>query len=105
MIAAAKSVRAIFAGLFVVVLLSEATDYGLSYFGIFPSMERFGAFTTGMLIGATIYRAIYAVIGRFAAARHAPSRPVMDALILGTVGFALAVLGAIVMWSLGRHWY
>jgi len=105
MIETAKSFRAIFAGLFAVVLLSEVTDYGLSYLGIFPPMERFGAFTTNMLIAATLYRALYAVAGGYVAAWYAPRRPVTHAVILGAIGFALALLGAVVMWNLGRHWY
>lgn len=105
MIEIAKSLRAIFAGLFVVVLLSEATDYALVWQGVFPPMENFNAFTVNMLIAATLYRALYAVAGGYVAAWYAPSRPLLHAAILAGIGFGLALLGAVVMWDLGRHWY
>lgn len=100
-----KSVRAVFAGVFVVVLLSELTDYGLSLLGIFPPMEKFSAFTTDMLVAAAIYRCVYAVIGGYVAAWYAPGRPMLHVLILGLIGLAASTAGAVLMWDLGRHWY
>lgn len=100
-----RSVRAIFAGLFVVVFLSEVTDYGLAWAGLFPPMENFNAFTIDMLIAATVYRALYAAVGGYVAAWYAPERPLMHAAILAGIGGGLAILGAVVMWDLGRHWY
>jgi hypothetical protein len=98
-----KSVRAVFAGLFVVVFLSEATDYGLVWLHVLP--RNFNAFTETMLIVATLYRAIYAAFGGYVAAWYAPGRPVMHAAILAAIGFALGILGAVAGWRLGHHWY
>jgi hypothetical protein len=100
-----RSILAIFAGLIAVVALSIGTDVGLQKAGIFPSFETPQAFTTTLLIAATVYRSLYAVVGGFIAGRLAPSRPVLHAVILGTIGFALAILGAIMEWSAGNHWY
>lgn len=73
--------------------------------GIFPSFEMPQAFTTTLLIAATVYRSLYAVAGGFIAGRLAPNRPVLHALILGAIGFALAILGAVMEWGAGNHWY
>jgi len=100
-----RSVAAIAAGLAAVVTLSIGTDWLMVRVGYFPPLERFDSFSTEMLIAATLYRGIYAVVGGFVAARLAPSHPLTHALILGAVGFAFALLGAILMWHMGTHWY
>jgi hypothetical protein len=100
-----RSILAILAGLITVVALSIGTDVALQKAGIFPSFETPQAFTTTLLLAATVYRSLYAVVGGYIAARLAPSRPVLHALILGAIGFALAILGAVMEWSAGNHWY
>lgn len=98
-----KSVRAIFAGLFVAVFLTLATDYALAWAGVLP--QNFNAFTTDILIATAVYRAVYAAAGGYIAAWYAPDRPLMHAAILAAIGFALAVFGAVFKWDLGQHWY
>jgi hypothetical protein len=100
-----RSVLAVVIGLIAIVVLSIGTDMGLQKAGIFPSFETPQAFTISMLLAATAYRCAYAVIGSYIAARLAPSRPMLHAMILGGIGFALAILGAVVEWSAGNQWY
>jgi hypothetical protein len=61
--------------------------------------------TTAMLIAATVYRSLYAVAGGYLAARLAPEQPMLHAIILGMIGFAVALVGCILMWHVGNHWY
>jgi hypothetical protein len=61
------------------------------------------------LLLATIYRTIYGVFGSYIAARLAPDRPMLHAMILGVLGFAVSILGAVATWNggpaFGPHWY
>ena len=100
-----KSILAILAGMVAVAALSIGTDQVLVWAKYFPPLEQFNSFSTEMLIVATIYRSLYAVLGGTLAARLAPSAPMTHALILGAIGTAIALLGAILMWKLGTHWY
>jgi hypothetical protein len=95
-----RSAVAILAGLAVVVVLSEGTDKLLAATGAFPAAD-----STPMLIAATIYRSAYAVAGGYLAARLAPEQPMLHAIILGMIGFAVALFGCIEMWHVGNHWY
>jgi hypothetical protein len=58
---------------------------------------------------ATAYRIVYAVAGSYIAARLAPDRPTQHALVLGVVGLALSIAGAVETWNagpeLGPRWY
>ena len=95
-----RSTVAILAGLAAVVVLSEGTDRVLVALGAFPPLN-----TTPMLAAATVYRSAYAVIGGYLAARLAPEQPMLHAIILGMIGFGVALFGCILMWRLGNHWY
>ena len=70
-----------------------------------PPPERFHDYNNGHYALALGYRTIINVFGCWLAARLAPNHPMRHALILGGIGFALATLGAVVMWSIGSHWY
>ena len=58
---------------------------------------------------ATAYRIVYGVAGSYITARLAPDRPMMHALVLGIVGVALSIAGAVVAWGKGPEfgptWY
>jgi len=58
---------------------------------------------------ATTYRLVFAIAGCWIAARLAASRPMLHALILGGIGTAIAILGAVINWNngpeYGPHWY
>jgi len=49
------------------------------------------------------------VLGSYIAARLAPSRPMLHAVVLGILGFVVSVIGAILTWNhtaeFGPHWY
>jgi hypothetical protein len=95
-----RSAVAVLAGLAAVVVLSIGTDKALVALGAFPPIE-----TLPMLIAATVYRSAYAVVGGYLAARLAPEQPMLHAIILGMIGFAVALFGCITMWHAGNHWY
>ena len=83
---ALRSIGAILAGFVVIVVLSTGTDFILESTGVFPSFkEQFeqNVYPMSMLIVATIYRIVYSVAGCYVAARLAPNRQMMHAMILG----------------------
>lgn len=101
------SAGAIIAGLVSVVALSIGTDSLLQAAGMFPAAGQ--RLPDAWLVLATIYRTLYGIVGGYVAARFAPDRPLMHALILGAIGLALAGLGAAVTWNAGPafdpKWY
>ena len=102
---ALRSVLAVIAGLAAVIVLSEGTDFVLRSAGLFPPLEDAGAYTTAMFAAAAVYRTLAGVVGGFVAASLAPRAPVAHALVLGAIGLALNIAGAIAMWGVGPAWY
>jgi hypothetical protein len=89
------------------VVLQLGADEVLRAAGIFPALGK--PMSDGLFALATAHRVVFGVVGCYVTARLAPSRPMFHALVLGGIGFALSVLGAVVTWnmepSLGPHWY
>jgi hypothetical protein len=102
-----QSIGAFFAGFFAVVFLSLGTDLLLHALGVFPAWGQ--AVGDAPLLFATAYRTVFGILGGYIAARLAPGRPMMHALVLGVVGLALSIAGAVVTWNrgpaFGPHWY
>jgi hypothetical protein len=100
-----RSILAIVAGLMAVVVLSMVSDQAMVRLHFFPPLDQYNAFSAEVLAVAALYRCIYAVLAGYITARLAPSSPTLHALILGAIGTAFALAGAIFMWHLGTHWY
>lgn len=88
----AKSIGAILSGLMIVVILSNGTDYGLQFLGIFPDVGQ-GKFEVWMYIVAVIYRTIYSIMAGYITAAIAPNQPMKKVFILGILGTIAATLG------------
>ena len=102
-----RSIGAVVAGMLVGIVLSLGTDAVLHAIGYLPPLGQ--PVTSGPLIPATIYRAIYGVIGAYVTARLAPNRPMRHAMLLGTLGLIVCIAGAVFTWNrgaeFGPHWY
>jgi hypothetical protein len=102
-----KSIGAVLAGLLAGVVLSIGTDVVLHAIGVFPAWGQ--PVGSAVLVLATAYRTVYGVAGCYIAARLAPDRPMLHALVLGSVGLAVCIVGAVVTWNkgpaFGPHWY
>jgi hypothetical protein len=97
---------AVFAGLVVVVVLSTATDMVLHGTGVFPGGSE--PMAGALFLLATAYRTAYGVAGGYVAARLAPDRPLAHAVVLGTIGLAVSIVGTVATWDkpeFGPHWY
>lgn len=103
-----KSIGAVLAGAIVGIALSLGTDAVMQALHLFPPVGQ--PMTDSRLLAlATIYRTIYSVLGAYVTARLAPSRPMLHAMILGTLGMIAAIAGVIATWNnvaeYGPHWY
>ncbi|HVU22212.1 MAG TPA: hypothetical protein VHE09_15890 [Rhizomicrobium sp.] len=98
-----RHIGAILAGVVSVVALSVVTDMILQA-TIFPELAHKNAPNTLLLI-ATVYRTIYGVLGGYVTAKLAPNAPMMDVIILGVIGTAGALAGALTMHGESAAWY
>lgn len=101
-----QSIVALLAGLAAVVVLSIATDAVFHLAGVYPANGQ-AMNEVGDNLLALAYRLVFGALGSYIAARLAPARPMLHALILGGIGTALATLGVVATWNLnlGPHWY
>ena len=100
-----RRIGAVLAGLLAVIILSLGTDVVMHATGIYPPW--FQPMADALFLVATAYRIVYAIAGSYIAARLAPDRPMQHALVLGVVGLALSIAGAVGTWNagLGPTWY
>jgi hypothetical protein len=102
-----QSIGAVFAGLLAVFVLSLGTDVVLHATGIYPPWLK--PMSTPMWILATAYRVVYGIMGGYITARLAPYRPIGHALVLGSIGLVLSIVGAAGTWNrgpeFGPKWY
>jgi len=104
---AAQRIGAVPAGLFVIVALSIATDLVLYTTGVFP--PRGQPMPDALWLLPVAYRIVYSIAGCYLAARLAPDRPMLQAVVLGGIGVALGAAGALATWDrgpdFGPKWY
>ena len=100
-----KSIIAVLAGIIVGVALSLGTDQVLHMTGVYPPWGK--VMSDRLFVLATAYRLAFGVLAAYVTARFAPSRPMLHALVGGTVGFIVCVIGAVTTWNMdiGPHWY
>ena len=100
-----RSIGAIIAGFFVTAILSLGVDAILHATGIYPPWGE--PMSNSLFVLATAYRILFTVLGGYVTASLAPAAPVRHALILGAIGFGVAVLGLVATWNagLGPRWY
>jgi hypothetical protein len=102
-----RGIRAVLFGFVAVFVLSLGTDQVLHMLKVYPPWGE--SMSDGLFVLATAYRIVYGAAGSYIAARLAPDRPMMHALVLGSIGFVLSIAGAAATWNhlppLGPHWY
>ena len=102
-----RSVGAVLAGLFFVIIITTATDAIMHATGIFPPWGQ--PMSDSLFVLALAYRIVYGIVGGYITARLAPGKPVQHAVLLGVVGFVLSLAGAAATWNrgpeFGPKWY
>ncbi len=102
-----RSIGAVLAGALAGIFLELGTDMALRAAGIFPDLGK--PMSNALFVLATAYRTVFGVAGSYLTARLAPSRPMLHAMILGTLGLAATLAGVITTWDkgpeFGPKWY
>jgi hypothetical protein len=101
-----RSTVALFLGFVAVLVLSLGTDQIFHSLKVYPPWDQ-PMREPSLNLLALSYRIVYTVVGSYIAARLAPRNPMRHAMILGFIGFPIAVAGAIVgiKMDLGPAWY
>ena len=92
-----RSIGAVFAGLILIVVASTAVDMVMHRTGVFPATGK--PMSNGLWLLATAYRIVISVAGCSLAARLAPRRPMLHAMVLGWIGVAISTLGTVLTWT------
>ncbi len=101
-----RSIAAVVAGFFSIVVLSIGTDQLMHTLGIFPKTGR--EMSTRLFLLATAYRILISIFGCYLSARLAPASPIKHALVLGGIGVLFAAIGVSATMThpeLGPLWY
>ena len=99
-----RRIGAVLAGLFAIFAVTTATDVVMHLSGVFPPMDA-PPMSNALFLWAFAYRFVYDVAGCYLTARLAPVRPMWHALVLGTLGLCLSIMGAVALWDAGPAWY
>ncbi|HVG46347.1 MAG TPA: hypothetical protein VM890_16505 [Longimicrobium sp.] len=98
-----RSIVAIVAGFLFIGALAFGTGAALQAAGVFPAPGE-PLTDIGPILLETAFVAVYAIAGCWLAARLAPDRPMRHALILGLLGLAFNVMGAVAAWGQRPVW-
>lgn len=100
-----RSIVAIVVGFFLVGALSVGADVALmkALPSAFSSTGRVDSTPVLLLIIGYVF--VFAVTGCYVAARLAPRRPMLHALILGVLGLLFNIIGTAAKWQTAPAWY
>jgi hypothetical protein len=98
-----RSILAIVAGFVLIGALAFGTGAALQAAGLFPAPGE-PVTDIGPLLLETAYVAVFAIAGCWLAAWLAPNRPMRHALILGLLGLAFNLMGAVATWGQRPAW-
>ena len=91
------------------IALTLGTDELLHLTHVFPPWGASMVGFDGALLLATVYRTIYGIAASYITARLAPGRPMLHAMVGGTLGLVASIVGAVATWNkgpaFGPHWY
>lgn len=100
-----KSIWAVVAGVVFIIVVTTLVDIVLHVARVFPPVNQ--PINNPLALLATSYRVVISVAGAWLTARLAPDRPMKHAMILGSVGVVLGLVGVVATWhkGLGPKWY
>jgi len=89
-----KSIGVILLAFIVVALLSTLTDFLLESIGVLPNPQK-GLFVKWAILLVLFYRGVFTIFGGFIVAKLAPNKPMLHAIILGTIGTLITVIATV----------
>lgn len=100
-----KSIGAVLAGFFTVMLLITITESVLQGIGFYPPLDKSETYTTLMYVVSLVYRTGFGIVGGIVAAKLAPGRPMVHVYVLAGLGAVLGIAGIFSLWNTFAHWY
>jgi hypothetical protein len=85
-----KSIGVILLAFMISALLSVLTDFLLEAIGVLPHPKD-GLFITWAILLVLFYRGVYTILAGFIVAKLAPGKPMLHAMILGSIGIIITV--------------
>lgn len=98
-----RSILAIVTGFLVIGVLAFGTGAALHAAGVVPAAGE-PVTDIGLVLLEAAYVAVFAIAGCWLAAWLAPDRPMRHALILGFLGLAFNLMGAVATWGQRPAW-
>lgn len=100
-----RSIGAVVAGLFFIIIASTLVDIVLHAAKVYPPVGE--PMTDALAVLASSYRLVIGIAGAWITARLAPANPLKHAILLGCVGIVLGLVGVVATWNLGLgpRWY
>lgn len=100
-----RSILAVLTGFFLIPILNLATNAALGR--VLPEWYPAGGRVESVpaLLLSCAYVAAFGILGCYIAARLAPSRPMLHALILGALGLAVSIPTAMMAWNDAPAWF
>ena len=100
-----RSVWAVLAGALAAIVTTTLIDVGLHVARVFPPIDQ--PIDDRLALIASSYRVVIGIGCAWLTARLAPRDPMRHAMILGTIGGAVALAGVVATWNLGLgpRWY
>jgi hypothetical protein len=100
-----KSIWAVLAGALVAIVTTTVIDIGLHVADVFPPVTE--PINDRLALLASSYRIVIGIGCAWLTARLAPKDPMKHAMVLGSIGAAVALAGVVATWNLGLgpRWY
>lgn len=100
-----KSIGAVVAGLFFIIIVSTLVDIVLHAAHVYPPVGE--PMTDALAVLASSYRLVIGIAGAWLTAKLAPAKPMKHAIVLGCIGIVLGLVGVMATWNmgLGPRWY
>ena len=100
-----RSIWSVLAGVLVVVGVTTLVDIVLHVARVFPPTNQ--PINDALALLASSYRVVIGIGSAWLTARLAPMKPMRHAMILGSIGVVLGLVGVVATWNLGLgpRWY
>jgi hypothetical protein len=100
-----RSIWSVVAGVLFVVIASTLVDVVLHRAGVYAPMPA--PLSDKLAVLALSYRVVIGVVAGWLTAKLAPRNPMKHAMVLGSLGTVLGLVGVAVSWNtdMGPRWY